>query len=80
MVVGLIARPKAGVLGAALAFILGTVIIFAGGAGYLALLTGQDLALAVTLGVTPFLVGAVVKILLALVILRVYRRSRPGQA
>jgi biotin transport system substrate-specific component len=57
------------------AVFLGTLVVFAGGAAQLAALTG-DPALAVRLGVLPFLVGDVVKVCLAvLVAARIRRRT-----
>ena len=58
----------------------GTLVIFAGGVAQLWMLTGQDLSAAVAMGVTPFLVGAVVKILLAWLILTAYRAARRGSS
>lgn len=56
------------------AIFLGTVVIFAGGAAQLGLLTG-DFDSAVRLGVLPFLVGDVVKVGVALLIARRIRRK-----
>jgi biotin transport system substrate-specific component len=57
-------------LGAAI--LVGTLVVFVGGAAQLALLTG-NLASAVQLGVLPFLAGDVLKVLVALMIARRYR-------
>jgi biotin transport system substrate-specific component len=56
------------------AIFLGTLVIFAGGAAQLALLTG-DLDRAIRLGVLPFLVGDVIKVAVALLIARRIRRK-----
>jgi biotin transport system substrate-specific component len=56
------------------AIFLGTLVIFAGGAAQLGLLTG-DFATAIQLGVLPFLVGDVIKVVVALVIARRLRRK-----
>lgn len=56
------------------AIFLGTLVIFAGGAAQLALLTG-DLERAIRLGVLPFLVGDVIKVGVALLIARRIRRK-----
>jgi len=50
-----------------LAIFLGTVVIFAGGAAQLALLTG-DVGGAIELGVLPFIIGDIVKVVAALVV------------
>lgn len=51
------------------AIFVGTLVVFAGGAAQLAILTG-DAARAVRVGVIPFIPGDLVKVLLALVIAR----------
>jgi biotin transport system substrate-specific component len=51
------------------AIFLGTLVVFAGGVAQLTALTG-DPGMAVRLGVLPFLVGDVVKVLLAVLIAR----------
>jgi biotin transport system substrate-specific component len=56
------------------AIFLGTLVIFAGGAAQLALLTG-DAERAIRLGVLPFLVGDVIKVVAALLIARRIRRK-----
>jgi biotin transport system substrate-specific component len=56
------------------AILLGTFVVFIGGASQLALLTG-DVASAIELGVLPFLLGDVLKVALALLIARRYRRK-----
>ena len=61
----------------AAATFLGTVVVFAGGAAQLAILTG-DLATAIRVGVVPFLVGDVVKVLLAVLVARRLRGRTPG--
>jgi len=75
LIVGLIVRADAGLLRAMLGFVLGTVTIFVGGVSQLWILTGQDFAGLLTMGVAPFVGGAVVKILMAMLILRAYRAS-----
>lgn len=47
---------------AAFAMVAGTAVVLAGGAAQLAALTGTGLAQAMALGVTPFLLGAVLKV------------------
>ena len=56
------------------AIFLGTLVIFAGGAAQLGLLTG-DFDRAIRLGVLPFLVGDVIKVVVALLIARRIRRK-----
>jgi biotin transport system substrate-specific component len=56
------------------AILLGTLVVFVGGAAQLALLTG-DLKSALELGVLPFLLGDVLKVSIALLIARRYRRK-----
>ena len=67
IVVGALARRGADrtVPGSAAAMVLGNLIIYAVGVPYLAVSVGVDLPTAVALGLTPFLVGDVLKILLA---------------
>jgi biotin transport system substrate-specific component len=56
------------------AILLGTFVVFIGGASQLALLTG-DLGRAIRLGVLPFLLGDVLKVSAALLLARRYRRK-----
>lgn len=68
---GVVAGLRLGV-----AIFLGTLVVFAGGAAQLALLTG-DATMAIRLGVLPFIAGDVVKVLVALLVaLRLRRRMR----
>lgn len=60
-----------------LALLAGTAVIYAGGASQLALLTG-DATRAVTLGVVPFLLGDVLKVVLALIAARRWRNRTLG--
>ncbi len=59
------------------AILLGTFVVFAGGFAQLALLLGDPLR-AFTVGVVPFLIGDVVKTLLALLIARRLRNRTLG--
>lgn len=59
--------------------VAGTVVIFAGGVSQLLVLTGQDLRTVFALGVAPFLVGAVIKLLIALVVARQIRTAGVGR-
>lgn len=67
VVVGALARRGADrtMRGAAATMVLGNLVIYAVGVPYLALSIGVDLPTAVGLGLTPFLVGDGLKILLA---------------
>jgi biotin transport system substrate-specific component len=56
------------------AIFLGTLVVFAGGAAQLALLTGS-LGDAIALGVLPFLAGDVLKVIVALLIARRFRKK-----
>lgn len=57
------------------AIFVGTLVVFAGGAAHLALLTG-DAGRAIEVGVLPFLVGDLAKVLVALLItLRLRKRT-----
>ena len=59
------------------AILLGTLVVFIGGASQLALLTGDGRS-AIELGVLPFLLGDVLKVSIALLIARRYRRKTLG--
>jgi biotin transport system substrate-specific component len=61
----------------AVAVFLGTLVVFAGGASQLALLTGDPVR-AVQIGVLPFLLGDVVKVGLAVAIAGRLRRRTTG--
>lgn len=61
----------------AVATFLGTVVVFVGGAAQLAILMG-DVGTAIRVGVVPFLVGDVVKVLLAVLVARRLRGRTPG--
>lgn len=63
------ARGWLGTLRLTMAILLGTAVVFAGGAAQLAALTG-DAALAIRLGVLPFVAGDIVKVVLAVLIAR----------
>ena len=68
------------VLGALLA---GTVVIFMGGVAQLLVITGQDFGTVFALGVAPFMMGGVIKALIALMVVRQVRppgieRSQPS--
>lgn len=60
-------RPGPALVWLAIGLFLATLIVFAGGAAQLAVLTG-DFGRAVQLGVLPFLIGDVVKVLVAAVV------------
>jgi biotin transport system substrate-specific component len=62
-------RGLIGALRLAVAIFLGTAVVFAGGAAQLAILTG-DPALAIRLGVLPFIAGDVVKVFVTLLVAR----------
>ncbi len=84
VVVGALARRGADrtLLGTAATMVLGNLLIYAVGVPYLALSIGVDLPTAVGLGLTPFLVGDGLKVLLATGLLptawRVAGRSKHG--
>ena len=78
LIVGLIVTHGASKPRVLLGFVAGTVAIFLGGISQLWILTGQDASGLVAMGVAPFIGGAVVKILLAMVILQAYRTSKWG--
>lgn len=61
-----------------LAFVAGTLVIFAAGVGHLALFYTHDLTLALRVGLLPFLPGAAFKIVAAVSIHRSYQ-SLSGQ-
>jgi biotin transport system substrate-specific component len=63
------ARSWLGTARLAVAIFLGTLVVFLGGAAQLAAMTG-DVGMAIRLGVLPFLLGDVVKVLLAVLIAR----------
>jgi biotin transport system substrate-specific component len=67
LLVGALARRGAdrSLAGAALTMILGNLVIYAIGVPYLAMAIGVDLPTAIGLGLTPFLAGDGLKILLA---------------
>lgn len=78
-VVGTVAGRAAGGARRLLGLSLGIATIYAGGVSWLVLLTGGDLAAAVTLGVVPFLVGDVTKILLAFFAAKTLRGTSFGR-
>ena len=78
--VGLLAGPaRPGTLRLLAGLVSGTLVIFVGGVSQLLVLTGQDLATVFTLGVAPFLVGGVIKVLIALVVARQIRTAGVGR-
>lgn len=60
------------------ALLAGLGVLYAGGIAQLWLLSGVDPAQLLALGVIPFLAGDLVKVLLALGVLRALRSARPG--
>jgi len=72
-VAGSIARPRAALPTIALGLTLGMGVIYVGGVTQLRLLTGGTLAGVLATGVVPFLVGDLIKVLLATAATRVVR-------
>ncbi len=58
----------------------GLAVIYLGGVAQLAVLTGQDVAGLLSLGVLPFVGGDLAKVALALVIARAFRSTGLGRA
>jgi biotin transport system substrate-specific component len=71
--VSLLLSRSRGLVNDALAFVAGTVVIFLFGVTHLALFYTHDAAAAISLGLIPFIPGAVVKIAAAMSIHRSYR-------
>jgi len=75
-VVGLLAGGRgSGSLRVLAALFAGTFVIFVGGMAQLLVITGQDVATVFALGVAPFMMGGVIKALIALVVVRQIRPS-----
>jgi biotin transport system substrate-specific component len=72
-VVSLLLSRSRGLATEALAFVAGTVVIFLFGVTHLALFYTHDAAAAISLGLVPFIPGAVIKIVAAMSIHRSYR-------
>ena len=77
--VGLLAGDRdAGVPRVLAALMAGTLVIFVGGVAQLLVITQQSFVTVFALGVAPFMVGGVLKVLIALVVVRQIRAT--GQA
>lgn len=79
MVVGLVAGRTGGAARTILALSLGIATIYAGGVSWLAVISGGDVGTAVALGVVPFLVGDVTKVLLAFFATKALRGTSFGR-
>ncbi|GMR12911.1 MAG: biotin transporter BioY [Gemmatimonadota bacterium] len=74
--VGLLAGGRdAGALRVLAALVAGTLVVFVGGVAQLLVITQQDFRVVVALGVTPFVVGGVIKALIALVVVHQVRAT-----
>lgn len=74
--VGLLAGGRdAGVLRVLGALVVGTMVIFVGGVAQLLVITMQDFSTVFALGVAPFMIGGVIKALIALVVVRQIRTT-----
>jgi biotin transport system substrate-specific component len=78
-VVGYLARGDAGRLRRGLALSLGIGTLYLGGVVQLLLLTGQDFAAAMSVGVLPFLLGDLIKVFLALLLLERLQSTSLGR-
>jgi biotin transport system substrate-specific component len=78
--VGLLAGRSRHLLRLGVALAAGVLVIYAGGVSQLWILTRQEPGALLALGVLPFLLGDLVKVLVALALLRALPRTRPGQA
>lgn len=76
--VGALARDTRHWLRLTAALAAGIAVLYVGGVSQLWILTRADLAGLLALGVIPFLIGDLVKVLLALAVTRTLRGTRPG--
>jgi biotin transport system substrate-specific component len=77
--VGSLTRGRAGVGRRALALAVGIGTLYLGGVSQLLLLTGQDLQVVLSIGVFPFLLGDLIKVLLALLLLERLQSTSLGR-
>ncbi|MGW8267880.1 MAG: biotin transporter BioY [Longimicrobiales bacterium] len=77
--VGSLSRRDAGIGRRAVALTLGIGTLYLGGVSQLLLLTGLDLGTAVAIGVLPFLLGDLIKVLLALLLLERLQSTSLGR-
>ena len=77
--VGYLTRGNAGIGRRALALTVGIGTLYLGGVSQLLLLTGQDLSTVVATGVFPFLLGDLIKVLLALLLLERLQSTSLGR-
>jgi biotin transport system substrate-specific component len=72
-------RGASGTVRALAGLTLGLAVIYLGGVSQLAMLTGQGAGELLALGVMPFLAGDLVKVLIALVVVRLVRAGRDAR-
>lgn len=77
--VGLAAGESRNLVRLGLALASGVAVIYVGGVTQLLLLTGQELDAVLVQGVLPFLAGDLLKVLVALAVVRGFGSFRPGQ-
>jgi len=77
--VGYTTRGNAGRVRRALGLSLGVAVLYLGGVVQLTLLSGQDLATVVAMGVLPFLLGDLIKVFLALLLLERLQSTSLGR-
>jgi biotin transport system substrate-specific component len=78
--VGMLAGGSRNTLRLGVALAAGVLVIYVGGVSQLWILTRQGPGTLLAQGVLPFLLGDLVKVLVALALLRALPRTRPGQA
>lgn len=77
--VGLLTQGGAGRIRRATALTVGIGVLYLGGVSQLLLLTGQDLVTVLAIGVLPFVLGDLIKVLLALLILERFQSTSLGR-
>lgn len=76
--VGVLAAESRSSIRLGLALAAGVLALYVGGVSQLWILTRQDLGTLLVQGVLPFLLGDLLKVLVALGLVRALRRTRPG--
>lgn len=77
--VGVLAADTRSTLRLGVALAAGVAALYLGGVSQLWILTRQDLGALLVQGVLPFLIGDLIKVLVALGLVQALRRTRPGR-